>query len=176
MIQPRGCIQVYTGDGKGKTTSALGLALRAWGHGLKTVIIQFMKGKTDYGELEAVKGIPGISIHQYGTPDFVFKGQERPIDYQEAKDALNHARQVMKAPDVSILVLDEINVALYFELISLQDVLDLMGERPPGQELVLTGRRVPDEIIQRADLVTRFVEEKHYYSTQGLEARKGIEH
>jgi cob(I)alamin adenosyltransferase len=176
MKLEHGRVQVYTGDGKGKTTAALGLALRASGHGMRSLIIQFMKGKTNYGELEAIKRIPEISILQFGTEDFVMKGKEQEIDYREARAALKRAGEAMKDPGLSILVLDEINVALFFQLIKPEDVIELVKSRPPGLELVLTGRRIPQEIKDLADLVTNFVEEKHYYSSQGLQARQGIEH
>jgi cob(I)alamin adenosyltransferase len=135
-----------------------------------------MKGKTNYGELEAIKRIPEISILQFGTEDFVMKGKEQEIDYREARAALKRAGEAMKDPGLSILVLDEINVALFFQLIKPEDVIELVKSRPPGLELVLTGRRIPQEIKDLADLVTNFVEEKHYYSSQGLQARQGIEH
>jgi cob(I)alamin adenosyltransferase len=175
MTLEKGYIQVYTGDGKGKTTAALGMCLRASGHGMKSLIIQFMKGKTDYGEIKALEKNPHVTIRQFGTPDFVMKGQEREIDFEEARAALDLAKKEMQNPDLSILVLDEINVALHFKLIQISDVLQLLDEKPDHLEVVLTGRRVPDEIINRADLVTRFEAVKHYYDTIKQEARVGIE-
>jgi cob(I)alamin adenosyltransferase len=172
----KGYIQVYTGDGKGKTTAALGLALRAAGHGMKVFIIQFMKGRTDYGELRAISRIPEITLKQFGRIDFVYKGSEQDADYDEAKRALFEAETVMKDPDLSILILDEINVALHFGLLKTDEVIDLINKKPPHLEMVLTGRGAPDEIIQKADLVTRMEDVKHYYQTQNLEAREGIEH
>lgn len=175
MRLEKGYVQVYTGDGKGKTTAALGLCLRASGHGMKSLIIQFMKGKTDYGEINALEKIPLITIRQFGTPDFVMKGQERQIDFDEARAALDLARIEMQNPDLSILVLDEINVALHFNLIKVSDVLSLLDEKPDRLELILTGRRFPEELAERADLLTRFESVKHYYDTLKQEARVGIE-
>jgi len=170
----KGLVQVYTGDGKGKTTAALGLALRAAGQGLKVYIIQFMKGWPFYGELEAVKHIPNLTLRQFGRPDFVDKANPDPTDIRLAQEALDHARQVVMAGEHDVVVLDEINVALDFGLIPLADVLELIADRPPHVELVLTGRYAPREIIARADLVTEMLQIKHPY-TQGVEARKGIE-
>jgi len=176
MRLEKGCIQVYTGDGKGKTTSALGLALRASGHGFKTLIIQFMKGKTGYGELKAIENIPQIELIQFGTDDFVFKGQESKIDYAEAEAAVSKAVKAMSRPDLSILNLDEVNVALHFGLIPVDKILELIKKKPEHLEMILTGRRAPAEIIELADLVTNFEEKKHYYRTLKLEGRKGIEY
>lgn len=175
MKLEKGYVQIYTGDGKGKTTSALGLALRASGHGMKTAIIQFMKGDTSYGEVLAIEKIPEISLHQYGTLEFIREGGQREIDYEEAHAALEKAKQMMEDQEISILILDEINVALHFGLLELSRVLALIKSKPPHLELILTGRRVPKEIEAAADLVTRFIEEKHYYNTLGLQARMGIE-
>lgn len=172
----KGYIQVYTGDGKGKTTASLGLALRASGHGMKTVIIQFMKGRFDYGEVTALGKIPEISLYQFGRIDFVMKGQEQEIDYEEARKALEKAKEVIQDPETSILILDEINVALHFNLLKIEDVLSLIEMKPPHMELIMTGRRVPEEIMEKADLITEMREVRHYYNTIKLEARKGIEH
>jgi len=172
----KGFIQVYTGNGKGKTTAALGLALRAAGHGMKIIIIQFMKGRTDYGELRSLERFPEISIHQFGRIDFVTKGKEKPVDFEEAGKALDMARNCLFDKDLDILILDEVNVALYFNLLKVEDVLDLLDQKPGNLEIILTGRKVPDEIIKKAHLVTRMKEVKHYYSTMNQEARAGIEH
>ena len=176
MRLEKGLIQVYTGNGKGKTTASLGLAMRAAGHGMKVRIIQFMKGNTNYGELTSLKRFPEISAYQFGTLDFVKKGEEQAIDYEEAEKALKLAKESLKDKELDILILDEINVALYFKLLKIEDVLELIDEKPGNMELILTGRKVPDEIIEKAHLVTRMEEVKHYYNTINQEARKGIEH
>ncbi len=170
-------IHVYTGDGKGKTTAALGLALRAAGHGWHTYIGQFMKGGAgpDYGELEAVTALNGrITIEQFGQPAFVYAGQTTPQDHSLAQKGLERVQEAMSSGAYQLVVLDEINVALYFNLLTVQDVLDLIEHKPDDVELVLTGRRVPEEILARADYVTEMQERKHPYQ-QGIQARRGIE-
>lgn len=134
-----------------------------------------MKGRTNYGELESLKRFPEISIYQFGTPDFVAKGEERQIDYEEAEKALKLAKDSLQE-GLDILILDEVNVALYFGLLKTEDVLDIIDNKPDNMELIMTGRNVPDEIIERAHLVTKMEEIKHYYNTMNQEARIGIEH
>lgn len=170
-----GLVHIYTGDGKGKTTAALGLALRAAGHGLRTYIAQFMKGQ-DYGELEAVKHLsPLITIEQFGQTGFVHVKQATAEDVALAHAGLERVRQVLHSGQYDIVVMDEINVALFFELLTVDEVLSLIENRPPGVELVLTGRRVPEKLIAHADLVTEMREIKHPYQ-KGIKARRGIEY
>lgn len=172
----KGFIQVYTGDGKGKTTAALGLAFRAAGHGMKTIVIQFMKGSVFYGELESAKKMePYIKIVQVGREDFVRKGNPEDVDVKLARDGLELAKKVMKSGEYDIVVLDEINVAIDYGLVPLEDVLSVIRSKPDDVELVLTGRYAPQEIIDVADLVTEMREIKHYYSDKGIDARDGIE-
>lgn len=174
MPLEKGLIQVYTGKGKGKTTAALGLALRAAGHGLKVYIVQFMKGWPRYGELVSVESLPNVTIKQFGRPEFVDRDNPDPEDSRLAQEALEHARQAMLSGRYDILILDEINVALDFGLIELSDVLSLLEEKPEDVELVLTGRNAPLEIVKRADLVTEMLDIKHpYYG--GVKGRRGIE-
>jgi len=175
MPLERGLIQVYTGHGKGKTSAALGLALRAAGHGLRVHIIQFMKGWPHYGELEAVKALPNITIKQFGRPDFVDKNNPDPEDIRLAHEALEEGRRAMLSGEYDIVVLDELNVALDFGLVSLEEVLSLFDRKPPEVELVLTGRRAHPEVVRRADLVTEMLDIKHPYH-EGVPARKGIEY
>jgi cob(I)alamin adenosyltransferase len=171
----QGLVQVYTGNGKGKTTAALGLALRAAGHGKKTCVIQFMKGEIYYGELGAANILsPYLDIVQMGRPDFVNKNNPDPRDVRLAGEALALARDVLAARKYDIVILDEINVALDFGLIETADVIALIDARPAETELVLTGRYAKQEIIDRADLVTEMREIKHPYNA-GVEARIGIE-
>ncbi|MCD6518369.1 MAG: cob(I)yrinic acid a,c-diamide adenosyltransferase [Anaerolineae bacterium] len=170
----RGLVQVYTGDGKGKTTAALGLALRAAGWGYRTFIGQFMKGQ-DYGELHSIPRLaPYITIEQFGEPHFIHLNEASPEDIERAQRGLQRIREVLKSQEYAIVILDEICIALYFQLVSIQDVLQLIEERPPKIELVLTGRRAPKEILEKADLVTEMAEIKHPYQ-QGIAARRGIE-
>jgi len=174
-MMEKGLIQVYTGNGKGKTTAALGLALRAAGHGLKTLMIQFMKGNIQYGELESAKMLsPFLTIQQMGRETFVSKTNPDPVDIEWAKRGLALAKEAMLSGTYDILILDEINVAVDFNLISLSEVLQLLGSKPASMELVLTGRYASPEIIEKADLVTEMVERKHHYQ-KGVKARKGIE-
>jgi cob(I)alamin adenosyltransferase len=171
----QGYVHLYTGDGKGKTTAALGLAFRAAGHGLKSHIIQFMKGQIGYGELKSAKKTGGlIRITQCGRASFVSRDNPDPKDVRLAEKALEMARREMEKAEVDILILDEINCALDFKLISQKDVLELIRKRPAGMELVLTGRWAPRAIIQAADLVTEMKEVKHYWK-KGVQGRKGIE-
>jgi cob(I)alamin adenosyltransferase len=169
----RGYIQIYTGDGKGKTTAAIGLALRASGHGLKTYIGQFMKGQ-HYGELTPLRNNPLITVEQYGDEGCFHKEEVTPQHIAHAHEGLKRAEQAMASGQYDIVILDEINVAIWFELITEKEVLQLIERRPAPLELVLTGRRAPKSLIQKADLVTEMQEVKHYYR-QGVEARDGIE-
>lgn len=170
----RGYIHIYTGDGKGKTTAALGLALRASGHGMCSYIGQFMKGQ-HYGELTALHNHPYITIEQYGDPRCCIRREEvTPEHVAQARRGLERAREAMRSGRFDVLVLDEINVALWFGLLAIEEVLALLDERPENVEVILTGRRAPQQLIDRADLVTEMQEVKHYYQS-GVSARKGIE-
>ncbi|MFX0014700.1 MAG: cob(I)yrinic acid a,c-diamide adenosyltransferase [Promethearchaeota archaeon] len=170
-----GLIHVISGNGKGKTTSALGLALRAAGHGFRSLIIQFMKKGWDYGELKVIKNIPEITVLQYGTPEFIDKENPKKIDLDEAKAALDRARIAITDENWDILILDEINVALDFKLISENEVIDIIKQKPKNLELVLTGRDASNEIIELADYYTEICERKHPYQRKIL-ARKGVEY
>lgn len=170
-----GLVHVYTGDGKGKTTAALGLALRAVGHGLKVYMIQFMKGNINYGELTASKQIQNLTIKQFGRAEFVSKKNPKAIDISLAEEALSHAKEVLGNKKHDVVILDEINVAIEWKLISLNDVIRLLQQRPKNVELILTGRYARPKIIAIADLVTEMKEIKHPYQ-KGIEARKGIDY
>jgi cob(I)alamin adenosyltransferase len=172
----QGMIQVYTGDGKGKTTAALGLACRAVGHGLKVCMIQFLKGNMEYGEIETAKKLaPYLTIKQMGRGCLLEKSNNpEPEDIAAAQEGVALAHEVLRGGDYDIVILDEITVAVDLGLIDTEAVLRLMDERPPHVELILTGRYATSEIIERADLVTEMVERKHYYQ-KGIQARPGIE-
>jgi len=168
-------IQIYTGNGKGKTTAAVGQAIRAAGHGLKTFIVMFMKNHP-YGEIKTLKNLSDwITVEQYGDDDFVFR-KEPPSDEDKdtARKALSRAREAMLSGDYDIVILDEICVAVYFGLLGTDDVMPFLEEKPDNVELILTGRYCPDEWIDRVDLVTRMDEIKHYYQ-KGILAREGFE-
>lgn len=168
-------IQIYTGNGKGKTTAALGLGMRAVGHGLKVIMIQFMKGKINYGELEAAKSLPGFTIEQYGRPEFVNPEQPDKEDIRLARDGFRRAQEVIVSAAYDIVILDEIIVAVSFGLINVHDVVDLIKQTPANLELVLTGRYMPPELEQYADLISEIKETKHYFH-KGTKSRQGIDY
>ncbi len=171
----KGYVQVYTGNGKGKTTAALGLAVRAAGHGLHTVILQFMKGWIDYGELEGVRMLaPHVEIHQAGRDTFVNRKNPDPEDTRLAREGWELAKKAILGGKADIVVLDEINCAIDFGLLPLEEVIEVIKRKPDGMELVLTGRGAPQELIEVADLVTEMREVKHYYA-KGVDARVGVE-
>ena len=170
-----GYLQVYTGNGKGKTTAALGLALRAAGHGLKTYVAQFLKGQPT-GEIEAAKKLaPLIRIEQFGCEGFItVKDGPDDEDVSRAEAGLARALEAMLSGDYRIVVLDEVNTAVHFKILSEKDVLDFIDRRPVQVDLVLTGRYAPASFIERADLVTEMKDIKHYFD-KGVKAREGIE-
>jgi len=170
----RGYIQIYTGSGKGKTTAALGLALRAVGHGLRVCMVQFMKNDRHVGEVLAARLLaPNLSIFPMGPRGFI-RDTPRPVDVQMAREALEFSRRSIEEEKNDLIILDEINVALHFGLLTLGDVLGLIDLKPRSTELILTGRDAPPELIKRADLVTEMTAVKHYFD-RGVQARKGIE-
>ncbi len=170
----QGHIQVYTGDGKGKTTCAFGLALRAVGQGLQVYFIQFLKGQ-ETGEMRAAQRLaPELTLRGFGRPVLVNLKNPAPEDLALAREGLDLARRVIAAGDHDLVILDEINVALAYNLIPLGEVLDMVRRRPPQVEVVLTGRAAPPEIIEAADLVTEMAPRKHYWEA-GVKARRGIE-
>ena len=170
-----GLVQVYTGDGKGKTSAAFGLALRAVGRGLKVYIIQFIKGGFDYGELYIVDKLPNLTLKAFGRGRFITEKPPEKEDMNLAQEALALAEEVVRNGEYDIVILDEINVALNLRLISLEKILELIKNKPQHVELVLTGRYAPPEIIETADLVTEMREVKHPFN-KGHQARKEIEY
>jgi cob(I)alamin adenosyltransferase len=171
----KGYVQIYTGNGKGKTTAALGLAFRSAGRGLKTYIGQFMKGQ-HYSELDSARIMsPYITIQQYGNDTFIHV-QDPPEeeDVRMAQEGLNRTREAMLSGKYNVIIFDEIITAHYFKLLTIEEILNIINQKPDGVELVFTGRYAPAELIEAADLVTEMREIKHYYQ-QGVEARNGIE-
>lgn len=171
----KGYVQVYTGTGKGKTTAALGIALRAAGHGLRTYIGQFLKGQ-DYGELHSIQKMSlWITVEQFGRKSFIHVTKDPDEeDFRRAKSGLNKCEKAMLSGKYDIIILDEINVAIYFKLITENDVHYFLDKRPENIEVILTGRYAPGSLVKRADLVTEMKEVKHYHH-RGVQARKGIE-
>jgi cob(I)alamin adenosyltransferase len=169
----KGYIHVYTGNGKGKTTAALGLAVRAAGYGMKTYIGQFMKGQ-HYGELTALRDHPCITIEQYGDVECVHREEITQKHVDQARQGLKRAQEILLSDQYDIIILDEVNVAVWFDLISTRQVLELLDKRPKHVEIILTGRRAPKALVEIADVVSEMKEVKHYYH-RGITARTGIE-
>ena len=169
----KGYVQVYTGDGKGKTTAALGLALRAFGAGLNVYIAQFVKGMK-YSELESLKVLSEhVTVKQYGRNCFINR-DPAPEDIQVARDGFREVRGIMLSGDYQVVILDEANIATWYKLFTVDDLLSLIQEKPDHVELIITGRNADPRIIEAADLVTEMKEIKHYYQG-GVQARDGIE-
>jgi len=170
----KGFVQVYTGNGKGKTTAAFGLALRACGAGLNVFIGQFIKGKSYNELLAASKFLMNITIKQYGIGCFIIKAPTKK-DKDAAKIGLREMEKIIIEGNYNVVIMDEINIALYYRLVEIDKLLDIIENKPEYVELILTGRYAPQRLIDKADLVTEMKEIKHYYS-KGIEARKGIEY
>jgi cob(I)alamin adenosyltransferase len=169
-----GLLHVYTGQGKGKSSAAFGLALRAWGHGLRVCVIQFMKSTEYSGEYKAVKKLKNIELRQFGTGRFLLE-EISSQDVEMARDGMDFAREILTSGQFDVVILDELNVAMHFGLVDLDAVLEMIDARRPGVEVVVTGRKAPPELVERADYVTEMVEVKHPLS-RGIQARKGIEY
>lgn len=168
-----GYVHVYTGDGKGKTTAALGLALRAAGAGLRVFIAQFIKSER-YSEIQALECFRGqIVCHQYGSGCWI-KGEPSAEDVRLAHEGLEEVKQIIASQQYQLVILDEATIASWFKLFSVEELLTIIDTKPESLELVLTGRRADPRLIERADLVTEMREVKHYF-TRGVLARRGIE-
>jgi cob(I)alamin adenosyltransferase len=173
MLVKKGYIQVYTGNGKGKTTAALGLSLRAAGAGYRVYIAQFMK-KGQYSEIRALQRLSDfIKIEQFGSGRFVH-GRPEPEDFEKARQGLAAARKAMKSGTYDIIILEEANSAYSSGVLSEKDLLDFIAEKPDSVELVFTGRGGAPGVFAKADLITEMKPVRHYYE-QGVEARTGIE-
>ena len=173
MSLEKGFVHIYTGNGKGKTTAAIGLGIRATGEGLKVYMIQFMKGRR-YSEIDALENIKDFTVIQFGRDEFVSKKNPEQIDIDLARKGFEHAKEIIKNGEHDLIILDEINVAVDFKLIPLKDVLKLMDEKPEKVELVLTGRYSHPDMVKQADLVSEILEIKHPYQN-GIQSRKGID-
>ena len=169
----QGYVQVYTGDGKGKTTAALGLVMRAAGAGLRIGIVQFLKERS-CSEIDALANrFPEVTVERFGRGEFV-RGRPSPEDVQAARGGFLRLREMVAAGAFDLIVADEINVAVSLQLVSVPEMLALIEDKPSGLELVLTGRGADPAVIQQADLVTEMRCVKHYHDS-GVRARKGIE-
>jgi len=171
----QGFIQIYTGNGKGKSTAAIGQAVRAAGFGLKTYIAQFMK-EYPYNELISLKHLSEwITVEQFGGDAFVYK-KELPgkEELTQARKGLQSAKEKMLSGNYDLIILDEAIVAIYFKLIRTEELIEIIKAKPENVELILTGRYCPQELIELADLVTEMKEVKHYYQ-KGITSRRGIE-
>lgn len=174
MIFDPGLVHVYTGNGKGKTTAALGLALRVCGHGGKVAFIQFMKGWDFYGEIAGLSFLPGVRLERTGTPDYVYRGREEEVDRKEAERGLLLALECISSGFYDLVVLDEVNVAADYGLVDAEEITKAIRDRPRHVEVVLTGRSAPPAFLDMADLVTEMREIRHPF-TKGIASRKGAD-
>ncbi len=170
----RGFVHLYTGNGKGKTTAALGLALRAVGAGKKVSFNQFVKGQR-YSEIDAVnKLLPSITVRQFGLDCFIIQSPTQ-MDIEAARNGLNEVSEIIQSGRFDLVILDEANIAIYYNLFTADELIRVLEKKPKNVEIVITGRYATRELIDYADLVTEMKEVKHYYNN-GVEARKGIEY
>ncbi len=170
----KGLVEVFTGDGKGKTSAALGTVVRALGHGLRVYIAFFMKGNFPYGEQKFLAQIPNVTLATFGHEHFVDPNNVKEEEKAEARRALEAARQAMLSGNYDIVILDEVNVATAWKLIDLEEVIKLIKDKPEKVELILTGRYAHPKLVELADLVTEMVKVKHPYD-KGILSRKGID-
>lgn len=170
-----GLVEIFTGDGKGKTSAALGIVLRALGHGLRVHIVYFMKGHYPYGEQETLSRLPGVSFSRFGQLSFVDPENVKEEEKEQAEQALLAAREAMLSGDYDLVILDEVNLAAAWKLVEVDKVIELIKEKPERVELILTGRHADARLVEVADLVTEMVEVKHPYK-RGVLSRKGIDY
>ena len=171
----KGLVQIYTGNGKGKTTAAMGTIIRAAGHGLRVLLVSFMKGDYSYGEYNTLSKIPNVEVSLFGFRNLIDPSNVKPEEKEQAGMALAKAREAVCSGEYDLVVLDEVNVALGYNLIEVDEVIGLIEDKPPAVELILTGRYADNRLIELADLVTEMVKVKHPFD-KGIEARKGIEY
>jgi cob(I)alamin adenosyltransferase len=171
----KGLVEIFTGNGKGKTSAALGVALRALGHGLRVHIVYFMKGDYPYGEQRILSQLPNISFSTFGQQDFVDPAKVKPEEREQARQALIEAHKAVFSDKFDLVVLDEVNVAVAWKLLELEEVIELITKKPEKVELILTGRYADEKLIELADLVTEMTEVKHPYQ-KGITSRRGIDY
>ena len=172
---PKGLVYIFTGDGKGKTSAALGVVLRALGHGLKVHITYFMKGDYPYGECHILSQLPNVDFARFGGPGLINRENIKPEEIEQAKAALADAREAMLSGNYNVVVLDEVNLAAAWKLVELDEVVRLIDDKPQKVELILTGRQADTRLIKAADLVTEMLKIKHPFD-KGVKARKGIDY
>ncbi|MFH1640107.1 MAG: cob(I)yrinic acid a,c-diamide adenosyltransferase [Chloroflexota bacterium] len=170
-----GLVQIFTGEGKGKTTAALGTVVRSLGHGLKVHIVFFMKGDYDYGERNFFSHLPNVTLQGFGSPHFMDPSNIQPDDYEQAELALKASREVVLGGEYDLVVLDEVVLAAHWKLIGMDEVVKLIKDKPGNVEIILTGRYADTRLIELADLVTECRSIKHPF-TKGISARPGIEY
>jgi len=171
----KGLVQVFTGEGKGKTTAALGAIIRALGHGLRVYVAFFMKGSYPYGEGSILSRLPNVTLANFGGRDFVDPARVKPAEKEQARQGLAAAREALLSGSYDLVVLDEINLAAAWKLVKLDEVVRLIRDKPPDVELILTGRQADARLVELADLVTEMVKIKHPYD-KGVGAREGVEY
>ncbi len=175
-----GYIQVYTGNGKGKTTASLGLAMRALGREWKVLIIMFTKGGNDYGELNSFRELStkisdNLTIIQAGLDRIVYKNNKSQKDIDAIKEGWSFAKNAIKNNEYQLIILDEANIAIDLGILDIDEVVETLKNKPDETEIVLTGRNAHPKIIELAHLVSNIEPVKHYWDT-GIAARKGIEY
>lgn len=170
----KGLVLINTGNGKGKTTASMGLAVRALGHDMKVGVVQFIKGAMHTGERKVLASLPGMEFHSIGD-GFTWKTQDRERDVATAERAWSEAARMLADPSYGVIVLDELNVILKYEYLSLEPVLAALKARPEMQHVVITGRNAPEALIEAADLVSDIRVVKHPYKEQGVKAQAGVE-
>jgi cob(I)alamin adenosyltransferase len=170
-----GLVEIFTGEGKGKTSAALGAIIRALGHGLRVYIVFFMKGDFPYGEQKILCQLPNCTLERFGFQEFVDPANVKPEEKEEARKALAAARKAMLSLKYDVVMLDEVNVAAAWKLIDVNDVTKLIHDKPENVELILTGRYADPKFIELADLVTDMVKIKHPFD-KGIKSRKGFEY
>ena len=170
-----GIVEVFTGNGRGKSSAALGVAVRAAGHNLKVHIVYFMKGDYPYGEQKILAQLPNVTYAAFGHRDFVDPANVKPEEIEQAGQALSEARRAIFSNEYDLVVLDEVNVAIAWKLVDLDNMVQLIKDKPDSLELILTGRYASGKITQLADLVTEMVEVKHPYQ-KGITSRKGFDY
>jgi len=171
----KGLVQIFTGEGKGKTTAALGVVIRALGHGLRVYIVYFMKGSYPYGEHNILSKLPNVTMDSFGGLEFIDPTNVKPEEKEQARQALTAAREAVLSGNYDLVVLDEVNLAVAWKLVELDEVVKLISGRPQNVELILTGRQADTALVQMADLVTEMLKIKHPYD-KGIMARKGVEY